>query len=75
MDEFTGLFVPLITPFGADGELAADALERLARRVLDDGAAGIVALGTTAEAAALTAAERSRVLQICDGVCRERGAP
>ncbi len=51
MDELTGLFVPLITPFGADGELAADALERLAQRVLDDGAAGIVALGTTAEAA------------------------
>lgn len=42
-----GLYVPLITPFTASGELAPDALEGLARRVLDDGAAGLVALGTT----------------------------
>ncbi len=75
MDELTGLFIPLITPFTADGELAADALERLANRVLDDGAAGIVALGTTAEAATLTEDERSAVLAICSRVCRERAAP
>jgi 4-hydroxy-tetrahydrodipicolinate synthase len=74
MDELTGLFIPLITPFAADGELATDALERLANRVLDDGAAGIVALGTTAEAATLTEEERSAVLAICSRVCRERGA-
>ena len=47
----TGLYVPLITPFTTDGEVAADALESLAHRVLDDGAAGLVALGTTAETA------------------------
>lgn len=75
MTELSNLFVPLITPFSADGALAAPALERLAHRVLDDGAAGIVALGTTGEHAALTASERSDVLQICAGVCRERGAP
>jgi 4-hydroxy-tetrahydrodipicolinate synthase len=74
MDELTGLFIPLITPFTAEGELAADALERLAHRVLDDGAAGIVALGTTAEAAMLTEQERSAVLAICSRVCRERSA-
>lgn len=75
MDNFTGLFLPLITPFTADGELAAEALERLAHRVLDDGATGIVALGTTAEAATLTEEERSAVLAICSRVCRERAAP
>jgi 4-hydroxy-tetrahydrodipicolinate synthase len=75
MDELTGLFIPLITPFTADGELAADALERLAHRVIDDGAAGIVALGTTAETATLTEQERSAVLAICSRVCRERAAP
>ena len=75
MDELTGLFIPLITPFTASGELAADALERLAHRVLDDGATGIVALGTTAEAATLTDDERSTVLAICSRVCRERAAP
>jgi 4-hydroxy-tetrahydrodipicolinate synthase len=75
MTELAGLFVPLITPFTADGDLAATALERLANRVLDDGATGIVALGTTAEHATLSDAERTQVLQICARVCGERGAP
>jgi 4-hydroxy-tetrahydrodipicolinate synthase len=75
MDTLTGLFIPLITPFTADGQLAGDALERLAHRVLDDGATGIVALGTTAEAPTLTDEERAAVLAICSRVCRERGAP
>ncbi len=75
MDELAGLFIPLITPFTAAGELAADALEKLAHRVLDDGATGIVALGTTGEAASLTDSEKSDVLAICSRVCRERAAP
>lgn len=69
-----GLFIPLITPFTADGDLAVGALERLAHAVLDAGAAGLVALGTTGEPAALTTAERHAVLDTCAGVCRERGA-
>jgi 4-hydroxy-tetrahydrodipicolinate synthase len=75
MTELAGLFVPLITPFTARGELAATALERLANRVIDDGATGIVALGTTAEHATLSDSERTRVLQICARVCGERGTP
>lgn len=71
----TGLFVPLITPFTDDGTLAADALEHHAHRVLDDGATGLVALGTTAEPATLTPGERALVLEICARVCAERGAP
>jgi len=67
-----GLYVPLVTPFTEDGALAADALERLAHAVIDDGAAGVVALGTTGEPATLTAAERRDVLDICARVCRER---
>jgi 4-hydroxy-tetrahydrodipicolinate synthase len=70
----TGLFVPLVTPFTPTDELASDALESLAHAVLDDGAAGIVALGTTGEPATLTAAERHRVVDICAGVCVQRGA-
>jgi 4-hydroxy-tetrahydrodipicolinate synthase len=69
-----GLYVPLVTPFTAGGELAPEALEGLAHAVLDDGAAGIVALGTTGEPATLTAEERRSVLDICAGVCRERTA-
>ena len=75
MGELTGLFVPLITPFTADGELAAAVLERLAHRVLDDGATGIVALGTTAEAATLSNRSAPTVLQICSQVCGDRGTP
>src|SRR5258708_15070296 len=75
MTNFAGLFVPLITPFGLDGRVDSGSLERLARRVLDDGAAGLVALGTTAEAATLTAAERRQVLDVCAAVCGDRGAP
>ena len=75
MDALAGLFIPLITPFTPEGDLAEDALEQLAHRVLDDGATGIVALGTTAEAASLTDSEKSRVLAICSRVCRERAAP
>ncbi|HET9079907.1 MAG TPA: 4-hydroxy-tetrahydrodipicolinate synthase [Trebonia sp.] len=68
-----GLYVPLITPFTQDGDLARDALEKLAHDVVDSGAAGLVALGTTGEPATLTAAERETVLNICARVCRERG--
>ena len=69
-----GLYVPLITPFTDEGDLAPDALEKLAHAVIDDGAAGLVALGTTGESPTLTGAERRAVLDICAGVCRERGA-
>jgi 4-hydroxy-tetrahydrodipicolinate synthase len=67
-----GLYVPLVTPFTDRGELAPGALEDLAHAVIDGGAAGIVALGTTGEPATLTAAERHEVLDICARVCRER---
>ncbi|HEX9516193.1 MAG TPA: 4-hydroxy-tetrahydrodipicolinate synthase [Streptosporangiaceae bacterium] len=69
-----GILVPLITPFSADGGVAADALQTLARDVLDQGAAGIVALGTTAEAATLDSTERRLVIELCAEVCQERGA-
>jgi len=76
MDELTlsGLYVPLVSPFTADGELAAGALKDLAHAVLDEGAAGVVALGTTGEPATLTAQERRTVLDVCARVCRERSA-
>jgi 4-hydroxy-tetrahydrodipicolinate synthase len=74
MDDLSlaGLYVPLVTPFTADGDLAPDCLERVAHSVIDQGAAGLVALGTTGEPATLTAQERRTVLDICARVCRER---
>jgi 4-hydroxy-tetrahydrodipicolinate synthase len=71
----TGIFVPLITPFTAAGEVALDALERLAHEVLDGGAAGIVALGTTGEPATLSGAERRAVVERVTRVCAERSVP
>ena len=70
----TGVYVPLITPFDAAGEVALDALEALAHDVLDAGASGVVALGTTAEPESLTAAERRAVVDLLARVCRRRGA-
>ncbi|MFI9406850.1 4-hydroxy-tetrahydrodipicolinate synthase [Nocardia sp. NPDC052316] len=70
-----GLFVPLVTPFTADGALAADALAGLAYSALADGATGLVALGTTAETATLSTAERQLVIEICARACREHNAP
>ncbi|MBB2745505.1 UNVERIFIED_ORG: 4-hydroxy-tetrahydrodipicolinate synthase [Microbispora rosea subsp. rosea] len=70
----SGIHVPLITPFAEDGEIAFEALEDLARGVLDDGASGLVALGTTAEVATLAEEERRAVIEICGRICRERGA-
>ncbi|KAA2253853.1 4-hydroxy-tetrahydrodipicolinate synthase [Solihabitans fulvus] len=69
-----GIHVPLITPMTADGAIDPDALAALANRVLDDGATGLVALGTTAETATLTDTERHTVLDICADVCRDRAA-
>ncbi|MFF1492254.1 dihydrodipicolinate synthase family protein [Streptomyces sp. NPDC058304] len=69
-----GIHVPLVTPFTRAGDVAADALETLAHAVLDEGATGIVALGTTGEPAALDEAERDLVTDVCARVCRERGA-
>jgi 4-hydroxy-tetrahydrodipicolinate synthase len=69
-----GVYVPLITPFGADGSVALDAVERLCHEYLDAGSAGIVALGTTGESSALDAAEHRGVIDVCARVCAERGA-
>ncbi|WP_228814604.1 4-hydroxy-tetrahydrodipicolinate synthase [Nocardia otitidiscaviarum] len=71
----SGLFVPLVTPFAADDTIAADALAGLAHAALEQGATGLVALGTTAETATLTEAERELVVDICARVCREHDAP
>ncbi len=69
-----GIHVPLITPFRADGTVATVALADLANSVLDAGATGLVALGTTAEVAALGVGERTEVIDICARICRERDA-
>ena len=69
-----GVYVPLITPFAADGSVAVEAIERLCNEYLEAGCAGIVALGTTGESSALDTAEQQAVIATCARVCNERGA-
>lgn len=72
--QLRGVYVPLITPFASDGSVALDAVTLLCHEYLDAGATGIVALGTTGEAAALTTEEKQAVIDACATVCRERTA-
>jgi 4-hydroxy-tetrahydrodipicolinate synthase len=69
-----GVYVPIITPFSEDGAVATDALEVLGRRLLDDGVAGLVPLGTAGEGALLEHHERRLVIDACARVCSERDA-
>ncbi|MGH3243160.1 MAG: dihydrodipicolinate synthase family protein, partial [Spirillospora sp.] len=70
-----GIHASLVTPFTRSGEVDAKSLERLAVHCLDNGAAGLVALGTTGEGALLSAAEQRTVLEVCRAVSIEHGTP
>jgi 4-hydroxy-tetrahydrodipicolinate synthase len=69
-----GVYVAAVTPFGRDGGVALEALEGLLHGFLDAGAAGVVALGTTAEAATLEADEKQAVVDLCSRDCTDRSA-
>jgi 4-hydroxy-tetrahydrodipicolinate synthase len=72
MPVFSGIWVALVTPFD-DGAVDFPALRRLARHLLDAGVAGLVACGTTGEAAALSKDEQLAVLDaLLDEVPGER---
>ena len=55
--DFSGLWIPLVTPF-RDGAIDHAALATLTRRLAADGVAGFVVCGSTGEAAALDEAEQ-----------------
>lgn len=61
MTDFSGIWVPLVTPF-RDGAIDFAALEKLVRHLLDAGVAGLVVCGSTGEAAALTETEQLALL-------------
>lgn len=71
-----GLWVPLVTPFTPDAaHVDHAAVDHLARRALDRGATGLVALGTTGEAASLDPDEKHAVVRTCARACADHGAP
>jgi len=69
-----GVYIPLITPFAADGSVALDALEKISHEYLDAGCAGLVPLGTTGESPFLDADEKHAVIETSARVCREHNA-
>lgn len=72
--DLSGLWVPLVTPFDTRDHVDLDALDALARRVVADGARGLVALGTTGEPATLTGEEAQAIVDVCVTVRRDTGA-
>jgi 4-hydroxy-tetrahydrodipicolinate synthase len=70
----SGVLVPLVTPFDERGSVDLGALQRLAVRALDAGAAGIVALATTGEPTSLDDTERAAVVSACAEACARREA-
>ncbi|MGL4956250.1 MAG: 4-hydroxy-tetrahydrodipicolinate synthase [Bacteroidales bacterium] len=65
-NQLKGLGVALVTPFDSEGGVDFAALEKLVHFVSNNGADYLVALGTTAEVATLTLAEKQNVLKhIC----------
>src|SRR5207344_952891 len=69
-----GVFVPMVTPFGADGGVDLGCLDELTAGVVADGASGVVALATTGEPHMLDEAERAVVVDVIAGVCARTGA-
>lgn len=67
-----GVYVPLITPYAADGSVALDAIEALVHHYADAGVAGIVSLGTTGEPAMLTPDEKAAVIDVTARAAAER---
>ncbi|MHB0937152.1 MAG: 4-hydroxy-tetrahydrodipicolinate synthase [Armatimonadota bacterium] len=61
---FTGIYVPIVTPFGADGEVSAPALKRLIDWEIENGASGLVPCGTTGESSTLSHEEHQRVIAL-----------
>jgi 4-hydroxy-tetrahydrodipicolinate synthase len=68
---FSGLWIPLVTPF-RDDRIDHPALAQLTRRLREDGVKGLVVCGSTGEAAALDAQEQrdalATVLQAVPGM-------
>lgn len=63
MEKTKKILVPIVTPFNADETVNYDMLARLTRKVLDEGADGIYAGGSSAECFLLTQEEREKCLE------------
>ena len=64
MKKFSGVGVALVTPFDETGRVDEHSLRNLVNYVIDGGVDYLVALGTTSEAATMTAEERAFVVRV-----------
>lgn len=62
-NKICGTGVALITPFNSDFSVDFDSLKKIVHHVIDNGIDFLVALGTTSEAATLSAAEKDLVVK------------
>lgn len=69
--EIRGIHTALVTPFTEDGSVDLDAFTRICERQIDAGIHGLVACGTTGEAATLSSEEWAsvirRAVEVADG--------
>lgn len=72
MRKFAGVGVALITPFNDDKTIDFAALELLVDKCCREGADYLVVLGTTAETATLTNAEKIQVIEACKKANKQR---
>ncbi|WP_405666200.1 dihydrodipicolinate synthase family protein [Streptomyces sp. NBC_01166] len=61
---YSGVIPPVVTPLTADGELDRASLERVVGHLLEGGAGGLFALGSSGETAYLTPAEQDEVIKV-----------
>ena len=72
MQAFSGIWVPVVTPFRADGRVDHGRLAALVQGLVGCGIHGLVACGTTGEAATLAEHEQEAVLRTVLGAAGSR---
>jgi len=61
---YSGVVVPMVTPFTADGELDEPAVRRVIDHLVAGGVAGVFVLGTTGEEASMSPTLRLRLVKV-----------
>jgi len=72
MKKFSGTITAIVTPFLEDGSVDIGALKKLVEFQIKDGVSGIVACGSTGEAATLDDEEKRLVIQTVVDVVKKR---
>ena len=67
MKSFTGIFTPIVTPFGRDGTFDAEGMRRNVERWMATPLTGLVVLGSNGEAPQLEDNEADRVIDVVRG--------